>query len=330
MEETPNKKIYLWVGIGVFLFICTQVAFFLFYSLSKPPKVNPIDAYTGTKGKIFTGNIFFTGDTSGFYEPAGCERMGSLPRRASLLKKFDKYLYLDFGNFTSGSLKGNKTVIPIQLESYRYMGLNALNLTKKDAVFLEQIAYENPGLNLISANLKIDTPTFDRPFSKFIVLPFILTNSSGTREIKVGITGITNNLRQLHGDTFRYSVQDIALSLKEVENSISGTDLKILLFNDSFFTLEKLVKQNKIRFDLVLAHSTLPEHINKMIRIENIPVVFCDEHGRSIGYIKVLQSDKDKSQPFTFEYDFFVPGMGASSDEGVKNIIQTMEDRFMK
>jgi len=84
------------MGLGVFL--ATQSVLWVIQSNRISLIGNRL--IFGEKDDLLAGDIFFTGDTSGQFDPVGCDRLGSLSRRSYLLKKFDQYLYLDCGNFT--------------------------------------------------------------------------------------------------------------------------------------------------------------------------------------------------------------------------------------
>lgn len=132
---------YLFTSVIV-VFIITQV---LLYSLNFNQWF-----FNDTRGlpglnqntEILTGDIFFTGDTSGKYGLVGCDRLGSISRRAKILKKFGDYLYLDFGNFTMDNPHMDKAAVPIILKAYRYMDLKVMNLTKRDLLNLVETDFD--------------------------------------------------------------------------------------------------------------------------------------------------------------------------------------------
>jgi hypothetical protein len=242
-----------------------------------------------------------------------------------VLRKFDHYLYLDFGNITRNNERVNRAAFPLMREGLQYMGLSVLNLTKRDFINLSEIDYEPHGIHLVSANLRIQAPANQaKSVLPYKLLPLRLRSEKGARQITVGITGISNNLRKLHRGIARYTIADINPSLKKIMPDLEKADLKVLLFNDTWFKLEKLLAAPGIRFHLVIASSTLPLHINRMIYLHNTPVVFADEYGRSLGHVRVVK----KKNGFTFDYNTYNLGMGIPRDRKIKEITKRIMKRM--
>jgi 2',3'-cyclic-nucleotide 2'-phosphodiesterase (5'-nucleotidase family) len=284
-------------------------------------------AYPAANGKWPAGDILFTGDTFGAIDLYGCEQLGSISRRANVLKKFNDYLYLDFGNITRNSPRVNKTAFPLLLEGLQYMKLDVLNLTKRDFINLSEINYEVHGIHLVSANLQIQAPANQgKLVLPYKLLPLQLRSKKETRQITVGITGISNNLRKLHRGIANYTMADINPSLKKIMGDLEKADLRILLFNDTWFKLDKLLTGPGIRFHLVIASSTLPGQVNRMIYLHNTPVVFADEYGRSLGHVRVVK----KKHGFKFEYNAYNLGMGMPEDKQIKKITGRIIKRMQK
>jgi 2',3'-cyclic-nucleotide 2'-phosphodiesterase (5'-nucleotidase family) len=281
--------------------------------------------YPPSNGKWPAGDILFTGDTFGAIDLYGCELFGSISRRAKVLKKFNDYLYLDFGNITRNSLRVNQAAFPLLLEGLQYMDLKVLNFTRRDFINLSEIDYEVHGIHLVSANLQIQSPANqEKLVLPYKLLPLQLRSEKETLQITVGITGISNNLRKLHRGIANYTIADINPSLKKIMENLEKADLKVLLFNDTWFKLDKLLSGPDIRFHLVMASSTLPGHVNRMIYLHNTPVVFADEYGRSLGHVRVVK----KKHGFKFEYNAYNLGMGIPEDTQIKKITTRIVKRM--
>lgn len=235
LNNKDKKKIHPAGKQALFLvviavFIITQVVLYslhfnqLFFNDNKDfPGIN--------KNKnLLTGDIFFTGDTFGRYGLVGCDRLGSISRRAKILKKFDDYLYLDFGNFTIDNVDINKAGAPILLKAYRYMDLKVMNLTKRDLLNLAEINIdlgETRDISFLSANLQLNIPygqrdangninRLEKMISTHLVIPPRLKSSEEIKQIHVGITGISNNERKLHKNKLSFKIKDIRQSLDQV------------------------------------------------------------------------------------------------------------------
>jgi hypothetical protein len=288
--------------------------------------------------QLLTGHIFFTGDTFGKYGLVGCDRLGSISRRAKVLKKFDDYLYMDFGNFTVDNDVTNKAVVPILLKAYGYMDLKVMNLIKRDLLNLATANFhikEILELPLVSANLHLEAPRqppdskenireSEQVIAAHRLIPLQLKNREDTKLIIVGITGISNNERKLHKNKINFKIKDTRQSLARVMPFLEKADLKILLFNETFFELKKLLADGSIRFDLVIAYPTLPEHINGYTYIKNTPVVFPDEYGRSLGHARVCKINGD----YSFEFDWYKLGMGIPRDQQMKTLTSMILQRI--
>jgi hypothetical protein len=290
--------------------------------------------------EILTGDIFFTGDTFGKYGLMGCDRIGSISRRATILKKFTDYLYVDFGNFTMDNPQINKTAGPILLKAYRYMDLKVMNLTKRDLLNLTESNIDNSetsDIHFVSANLHISAPHrpanantnknihgLEKLISTCQLIPLRLKNNKETQEIFVGITGISNNERKLHCGKLNYDIKDIRQSLEQVMPILEKADIRILLFNETFFQLKRLLMDGTIRFDLVIAYPTLPEHINGYTYIKNTPVVFPDEYGRSLGHVRVYK----KKPGYEFKFNWYELGMGIPEDKPMTALTRMIRQRI--
>ena len=334
MTTTSQNKL-TWDILIIIFFISVLILFQLgIFITGSFPHFNSdkTQSYLKKINDGFSGNILFTGDSGGFYELTGCERIGSTSRRAALLNKFTPYVYLDFGNFTSAGISRNKTTLPLIAHSYLSMHLNAINLTEKDWIHLNDTedTREDKSLHFlpfVSANLEIKDNNFlGNEIPKFIFIPFLLTRKSESKEIILGITGITEHAKRLYGKDTVFSVREIIPALKEVKPLLSRTDIKILLFDGSFFSLKKMINENDLGFDLVISNATLPDHVDKCISINNTRVFTCDEHGRSLSNIRVIKY-KDG---YNYIFDTLITGMGAPEDEGIKSLIMKMEQEALK
>jgi len=315
-----NKKL-LMMALGVFL--ATQSVLWVIQS----NKVSLIDnrLIFGEKDDLLAGDIFFTGDTSGQFDPVGCDRLGSLSRRSYLLKKFDRYLYLDCGNFTHNNPGVNRIIMPALYEVFRLMDLKAINLTRRDLINLDELAGKIPGMNLVSAHLEADrNGLLAGSITKAAFLPLVLRNRDTDKSIIVGVTGISGMERKLHRPGLSYESTASRESLTAIQNILERADLRILLFSDSYFELKRLIAEKRLSCDLVIAGATLGEHIDKMIYIQGIPVVFGDEFGRSLGHIRVFK----KGREYLFEYESFKIGEGFPEDNRVKALVEEMKGKL--
>lgn len=200
-----KDRFLLLAAVAVFLVIQ-----FLLYSLNfNKLFINDIEgcSWIEENKEKLTGDIFFTGDTFGKYGLIGCDRLGSISRRAEVLKKFEDYLYLDFGNFTIDNPRINKASLPILLKAYQYMDLKVMNLTKRDLLNLAETNFDIRkirGIHFLSANLYMNAPYLlinsnennleqGKFGSTYQLIPFHLKNNEEIQQILVGITGISNN-----------------------------------------------------------------------------------------------------------------------------------------
>jgi hypothetical protein len=282
--------------------------------------------YPPSNQNRLAGHILFTGDNRGTTGLAGCERLGSLSRRATILTGFNDYIYLDFGNVTKDYYQFNQRALPLLEEALCEMNLGGLNLTKRDLIKFRDAGVQFRYIPLVSANLHIESPkALKQLVSRFLTLPLYLSNPKETRQITIGVTGITGNPRILHDAGLRFKVTGAAEALKDVMPELNKTDLKVLLFRDTIFHLEEILAEPGISFHLVLASSTLPEHVNKMIELNGTPVAFVDEDGRSIGHVRVTTNKTNGiGGNFTFNYDALIPGLGIKENKRVKALVNRM------
>ncbi|MCK4766522.1 MAG: hypothetical protein KAW12_30285 [Candidatus Aminicenantes bacterium] len=238
-----SKKENKWLIFTILIFIVTQLLLFF---------INFDGVSSARKKRLLSGDIFFSGDTFGRFDSAGCDMLGSISRRAALLKKFDDYLYVDFGNFSGDSAIINRAALPLITEAYRAMKLRVMNLTKRDFIALSGQGGDSGelGIDFISANLRIPRPSKNAanlPYraSTFKLLPFKMSSEKETRWIVVGVAGISGDERRLHRGDLDFSVRDIAQSLAGIKKNLEKADLKILLFNESYFKLKRLDLRNQ-------------------------------------------------------------------------------------
>jgi hypothetical protein len=200
-----------------------------------------------------------------------------MTRRASTVKKFQNALYIDYGNAFKNNTRKNYSSIPRLERCYSHLGMDILNLTKRDFIHLIESGKRVTGLCLVSANLQFDSPASPQ-FSVFPyrLLHLRLTNQNTTEIISVGITGITNNNRLLHNENINFIVRDAATALKLIMPPLGKTDIKILLYNDWPHKLGPILSTPGIDFDLVIAATTQPQHLNTIIELKETLVFFSD------------------------------------------------------
>ena len=323
MQKNKNNGKLIYVLL-LFFFLLIQLILYLI-NFNRISFINN-NIYLSNKDKFQTGNIFFTGDTKGAIDLIGCNKTkGSISRRAYILKKFDDYLYLDLGNFTNGNPQIDKTLIPVLLESFNYMKLNVINLTKRDLINIKNCNFDINKDIFTSSNIEIKTQNFsDNMISNYVLTPLKLKNENNECLIYIGIAGISDNRRIPNQSELDYSVKDIISSLKTIMSKLETADIKILLFNESFFRLKNLMMSGVIKFDLVLAQSLLPETKNKLIYINKTPIVFIDDLGKSLGHIKVYKGNQD----YVFEFNFFELRRSLPEDNNMKTLTNIFKERI--
>jgi len=274
-------------------------------------------------------DVLFTSDSFGTLRLHGCERIGSLARRAAIIRKFSHYLYLDAGNLTSDDTVFNKAMLPFLEEALMSMGLRVLNLTKQDFLHLSEASYSLSRFYLVSANLRgRDRESRAGCVLDRVSIPFSLKNKERTIPIMVGITGVTSNYRHIYNSDSDYTIEEIETALVRTGDTkeMKKADLKILLFNDSFFKLQKLLKRTNLGFHLVIATPTLPEHPNSMIFVRGTPVVFAQENGRTLGHVRVEKN----GNAYSFSFHYYTLGMGIPPDpyteEGLKGVSKILHN----
>jgi|GEM_PF-1527113 len=315
------KKIAFCIGLFLLIFfeifvITSNFPPFTITQLPGPPFPETAAPYL---------DILFSGNTFGTLDLYGCERVGSIARRATLIAKFPHYLYLDYGNFTGGNISFNKAAAPFLLEIMSYLRISALNLTKQDYINLKEAGIPIQGIPMVSANLDIHRNSADnRCLSPFIIIDSSLKNKTHSIPITIAITAITSDRRQLHRCTIPYAVKDMEQSLHKIKNRLEKADFTILLFNDSFFKLEELLARQSLRFHLVIASPTLPHHSDVMIQVHDTPVVFAQEFGRSLGHVRIQK----KHHRLSVIFNSYLLGMGIPGDNYIKELINRMSDSF--
>jgi hypothetical protein len=334
------KNIAFKTFISIAFLTLTQLVIFviLFTDVLLSPFEKPIAKAYGQNAEPY-GEILFSGDLFGRTSESGCSRLGSLAARATIVKKFPSTnrIYLDFGNLLSDEFVKNRVEVPLLVEAYRRMGLGILNLTKRDLLKLVDSGSDICGIPLVSANLRIRRHPSAvpsqilrlPPITSHVVLPLRLSGGDSPNDneaIRVAVTGVSDDLRYMHQGRVEVTAADIYSSIKSIMPLLDKADLKVLLFNDSFFKLEELLSQPGIRFHLVLAASTLPGHVNRAITVEGTPVVFSDEEGRSVGHVRVFKKAGDSG--FRFETRFFVPGLGAPKDGATLALVKEISNRI--
>jgi len=321
-QKTWRKKILLGAGILSLVLILSAELFIIHHGIL-PTFHSKSQKYLSEQPEKPTGNIVFTADTFGEYNLHGCEIMGSLTRRATLLGKFKNPLYLDLGNFTPEHPRIDKVGIRFIAEALQTMGLQVANFTKYDFVNLGETDVNTLPFLLVSANLRIQTPVHLRNLvTRCAVIPFSLRSKRGNYPIRVGITGITFNNRRMHDNVVEYEVSDPVLSLNEIKTTLDKSDLKILLFNGPFYRLKKVLAGSAVRFHLVMASQSLPGQERTRIRVHDVPAVFTDDYGRTLGHVCVTKESKG----FGFKYTPLMIGLGLPESLRINKMVSRIED----
>jgi|WetSurSiteA1Bulk_404760.scaffolds.fasta_scaffold02316_8 hypothetical protein len=269
-------------SFGVAFLVLAFMAQLLFTAIS----FNVIELINGKAvvldNDLFRGNIFVSGEISGEIGQNGCDHLGSASRRVRLLSRFPDSLYFDNGNFSSPNQQANDLLI----RSFRQTGVAVVNLTDGDIadlgknkiiqnqnVFISASAeariaspYKNVVLRLKNAkNEETTLSTFVTGFSE--------ASGSGYRPLPSGSIDATRNC----AIRFINSVQEYA----------KRAQIKIFLFNADFLALDRVLKDAKVRFDLVVCQSSPFVTPNRTIKVHDIPIVYPDRLGKSIARVEV-------------------------------------------
>ncbi len=323
LKKKKTWRAVLFAAGILFLFIILLVEIFIIHQGIFPLFSSQPRSYILSQPGPPTGDILFTGDTFGEYNLHGCEILGSLTRRATLIGKFKDPMYLEFGNFTPEHPRINEVAVPFIAEALQTMGLRVLNCTKYDFINLGETPVDSLPFILVSANLRIHTPRrLSGLVSPCVVIPFILRSKTGNLPVSVGITGITFDFRRMHHGIVQYVVQDPIDSIKKIKTTLEKAELKILLFNAPFYGLKKLLAVSPVRFDLVIASQSLPQHQKTMIRINGVPVAFSDDYGRTLGHVSVIKEPNG----FRFQYTPLMIGLGLPENLRINKIVDRIDD----
>jgi hypothetical protein len=322
--KSNSKKSIIFITT-LFFFIITQIGLLLINSRN----ISFINKklYFVSRGNIYTGDMFFTGNQYGEFDLIGCNNnRGSITRRAFVLKRFKDYLYFDLGNFSSIKPEINKILIPTLLNSFKYMKLNAINFTKHDFVsFINSNNKIDPEL-FISANLEIDDKLKSNLVNKVKIFPLNLRNKKKEIEIKVAVTGVSGNPKILNEGNLNIKCRKINEGLLNIKDQLNGVDIKILLFNESSYILKRALLNCPIKFDLVLAQPLFTEQINKLIYINKVPVFFGDEYGQTLCHIKLYKLN----DRYLFEYSNYEITGKFPEDNYLKIVIHLLKKKILK
>lgn len=233
---------------------------------------------------LYAGTIFITGEINGAFESVGCDNLGSVSRKAAILKKkHGDFLYFDIGNMSSANAELNRFLV----SNFRSLGGSAINLTEGDIINMKNIIEENADM-FISANIELPNVT------KYKMKSLWLKNRQNKKkELKIFVTGISTRIN-IHRRS-NYSAdprKEIISSLDKVYEDAKIADIKILLFNSDFSFLEEVLDKAKIKFDLAVCQSSPSSIPNKTVRLNGIPVLYPDRYGRSLASISVYNTHR--------------------------------------
>jgi len=260
------------------VFICQLIAISIWLNLILITKTGIVF----NDRHLYKGDMFFTGEINGFLYMTGCDSLGSVSKRAHILKKFKDYLYFDAGNITSPNQVANSVLI----SNLKTLDITAINLTENDIINLSEENIKKERNIFISANNVIPL------VPKFKKIPFVLkSNNNKTKIINVFVTGIAKKQPFFSSTAESISSNDLtnetAFYLNELYMEAKDSDIKVLLFNEDFIFLEETLRKTKIRFDMVVCTSSPYIDPNNTVTINDVLIIYPDRYGRSIARCSV-------------------------------------------
>lgn len=281
--------------ISLIVFAFNQIFLFL-NQLDYIHKGNKI--YIGRLHKEIQWNLFFTGGINGIYnECPTCDGIKIFtPKLPTILTKFEDYLYYDIGNFSSS--KRSKARLNHIDWFLNQVNISAINLTKKDLIYLDSDLSKFPNVNFISSNIILEDKF--RNQNNFTDIRFVKLNTI-SENIVVGITGLTDDSRIIGNWKSDFYIDNQIDSLNKTIPVLSNnSDFKILLYHDSLLNLKRLL--NNIpsgSFDLVIG--AYGNYFTEKIKfINDIPYVYVGNKAKNIGHISLFSFSKNE---FFFDYE---------------------------
>jgi len=311
----------------IFVFVISQTLLFL-------NKFEIVHIYNkkiifGSNNNFLEGDMFFSGDLEGLIEECvdcqGNKRL--IPKLSNIIKSSDNYLYFDIGDFSANSNEANNAEIPFLLDIFNYLRVSAINLTKKDFLFLGDFLNYNyvKNFKFISANLKLD-PEIQSNIDEITFFPFEISNKNKKDELIIAVTGISDNRRLVGKWTKKVLIRDQVESLKEIKKRANiNIDFLILLYHDSLKNLKKLLANfGRNEIDLVVGcyGNFISENINY---INKIPYIYIGNRGKFLANVKVCRCAKHK---YFIKYRSIKIWNSILDDSYVLNIIKMANDKF--
>ena len=277
------------------------------------------------KDNLKYGNIFVTGNLKGTLYYIGCNNKIDLTaKRSYVLSKYNNYINIDLGNFTYGNAQIDSLLIPLLLECFKYMKISCINFTKWDLLNISNVKYNLQNDLFVSANIETNCKMI--PINKYKLVPLTLKSNNDEILINVGITGISDDQRLINKNNVNYNVLDIKSSLNNTIPNLYQADIKILLFNSSFFKLKEIVNDNKMKIDLIIAQSSEHETTNKFIYINGIPIIFIDEYGTKLANVKIYK------RKYKYEYDLNIIDLikNIPEDNKIRSIVDLYYNKIQQ
>lgn len=245
-------------------------------------------------------SIVYSGDTRGRLEGYGCDRIeGGMTKRsariADLRMTDPEILYLDAGNFLTGTPEVDQTRGLLMVAAYNRLGASIVNIGERELVNgIESFnaAKDESEFEYVSANIRHN--------GHLIADPFIVRTVHGVR---VAVVGLCGTKRIMNYDTLMLPegiVIDSPLqTAQKIVPSLADKSDIVVLLSSCGDAADSAIAGTVPGIHLVIGGRSYRPNADKPWIVEETRIVRAQHDGRSLGRMDMVLGENAKVETFS-------------------------------
>jgi 5'-nucleotidase len=255
------------------------------------------------KGSIDDGtvvSVIYSTDTRGKLEGCGCKKNGGgITKRAAKIESArtedGTVLYLDSGNFLTGTSEVDSSKGAISVAVYNQLGVNVVNVSERELAFgidAFKAAKKNSTFAYVSANVRVRGSNVADAYTTLSV--------KGAKVAVVGLCGTRDVMRydssKLNSDVI---IVDPIRAAKDVIPSLEGSTDLIIVLSTCGDAVDSALAQSYQMIDLIIGGRSYRPNSDAPWVLGNTRILRADRDGRTMGRIDLVFGQDRKIKTFS-------------------------------
>lgn len=245
-------------------------------------------------------SVIYSTDTRGKLEGCGCKKNGGgITKRAAKIESAreedETVMYLDAGNFLSGTSAVDETKGDVMIAAYNEVGATVVNVSEREFAYgmdAFRAVKENSAFPYVSANVRYNGSP--------IAEPYVMKKVKGANVAVVGLCGTKEVMRydsaKLPPGTV---IEDPLAAARKVIPSLEGKADLIIVLSTCGDATDSLLAQNFQMIELIIGGRSYRPNSESPWVLGNARVVRTERDGRTLGRMDMVFGPEREIKTFS-------------------------------